>query len=278
MIIADYHMHSTHSEDGRATMEEQIEASIRAGLKYICFTEHMDHDWPIEDDNSMDEEGNVHKAFELDTDAYREHYLECRDKYSDRITIGFGVEYGFQEHLAAHNREYVNSYPFDFVIGSQHLCCGEDVYYPEFFEGMSEKEAYRKYFECTLENICLIDEYDVMGHIDYVVRYGPNRNRDYSYRDHAEVLDEILAQLIKRGKGIELNTGGFRKLGNEPNPSRDIIKRYRELGGEIITIGSDAHSPESVACDFDRAYMLLKETGYDHYCIFSNRKPEFFDL
>ena len=266
MILGDYHLHSTHSEDGEATMDEQIEAGIRAGLKYMCFTEHMDMDWPIDD------------GFLLDTDKYLEDYKRCRDKYADRIEVFFGVEYGFQSHLTGHNREYANAYPFDFIIGSQHLCFGQDVYYPEYFEGMSEKEAYRRYFECTLESVCLFDEYDVMGHIDYVVRYGPNRNRDYSYKDHAEVLDEILTQLIKRGKGIEINTAGLRKLGNDFNPSREILKRYRELGGEILTVGSDAHRPCDVAGDFDRAGAVLKELGYTHYCIFKGRKPEFLDL
>lgn len=278
MIFADYHLHSAHSEDSDTPMEEQILAGIEAGLKYMCFTEHMDMDWPIEKDHSTGSDGKLHKAFELDTDSYLEHFLKCKEKYKEKIELLFGVEYGFQSHLAPHNMEYAGMYPFDFIIGSQHLCCGMDVYYPEFFEGMSEKEAYRKYFESILESVCLFDEYDIMGHIDYVVRYGPNKNRNYSYMDHAEVIDEILRQLIKRGKGIELNTGGFRKLGNEPNPSREILKRYRELGGEIITIGSDAHSPASVAYDFDRAESVLKELGYTHYCIFKGRRPEFLDL
>ncbi|MCR4807495.1 MAG: histidinol-phosphatase HisJ family protein [Lachnospiraceae bacterium] len=271
MILGDFHLHSSHSEDSETPMEEQIEAGIKAGLKYMCFTEHMDPDWPIR-------EGEKPEAFLLDTDSYLKHYRECRDKYADRIDLRFGVEYGFQSHLADHNREYVDAYPFDFVIGSQHLCFGMDVYYPEYFEGMTEKEAYRKYFESTLESVCLFDGYDILGHIDYVVRYGPNKNRDYSYRDHAEVIDEILMQLIKRGKGIELNTGGFRKLGNEPNPCTDILKRYRDLGGEIITVGSDAHRPASVAYDFARAQALLKDLGYSHYCIFKDRSPQFLDL
>ena len=281
MIISDFHLHSSHSEDSEAPMEEQIEAGIKAGLKYMCFTEHMDKDWP-EDAVPPGTEHNKSavelNAFEVDTDAYYKHCLECREKYRDRVDIRFGVEYGFQPHLAEDNLKYVNAYPFDFVIGSQHLMDGLDVYYAESFADMTEKEAYRRYFECILESICIFDGYDIFGHIDYIVRYGPNKNKYYSYKDHDGVLDEILRQLIKRGKGIEINTAGYRKLGNEPNPSSEILKRYRELGGEIITVGSDAHSPGSVAYDFDRAEALLKELGYGYYCIFRDRKPEFIRL
>lgn len=270
MITADFHLHSSCSEDSDTPMEQQIEAGIGAGLKYLCFTEHMDKDFPGSSENK--------KLFEVDTDAYYSQYLACRDRYGDRIDIRFGIEYGCQDHLRQHNIDYVNQYPFDFVIASQHLVHGEDVYYPDYFEGMSEYEAYLKYFEATLESICLFEEYDVFGHIDYVVRYGPNKNREYRYKDYANVLDEILRQLIKRGKGIEINTAGFRKLENDANPSREILKRYRELGGEIITVGSDAHKSIDVAGDYDRAEALLKETGYEYYCIFKNRKPEFLRL
>lgn len=270
MILGDFHLHTAHSEDSETPMEQQIEAGIRAGLKYMCFTEHMDRDFPGSDGGK--------KLFEVDTDKYREHCMECREKYLDRMDVRFGIEYGCQSHLRQHNIDYVNQYPFDFVIASQHLVNGIDVYYPEYFEGMSEHEAYLKYFEATLESICVFDGFDVFGHIDYIVRYGPNRNRDYRYADYRDVLDEILKQLIMRDKGIELNTGGFRKLGDEANPGREILKRYREFGGEIITVGSDAHKPEDVAGDFDRAEALLKETGYEHYCIFKDRKPVFLDL
>ncbi|MCR5603601.1 MAG: histidinol-phosphatase HisJ family protein [Lachnospiraceae bacterium] len=278
MITADFHMHSAHSEDSDSPMEQQIEAAVAAGLKCICFTEHMDKDWP-KDDGIKKGGAPADKAlFELDTETYYKHCMECRDKFRDRIDIRFGVEYGFQPHLTEHNRAYASKYPFDFIIGSQHLMNGADVYYPENFAELSDREAFRAYFENELESICLFDGYDVFGHPDYIVRYGTNKNKDYHYNDHADVIDEILRQLIKRGKGIEINTAGFRKLGNEPNPSTEILRRYRELGGEIITVGSDAHTPGSVAYDFDRAEKLLLELGYTYYCIFKDRKPEFISL
>jgi histidinol-phosphatase (PHP family) len=111
-----------------------------------------------------------------------------------------------------------------------------------------------------------------------VVRYGPTKNDKYTYAKHAEVFDNILLHLIQEGKGIEVNTGGFRSGLNQPNPCIDIIKRYNELGGEIITIGSDAHSPEEIAYNFDKACEILKSCGFRYYCVFQSRMPEYIRL
>ena len=133
-------------------------------------------------------------------------------------------------------------------------------------------------FESILENISAYDGFDVYGHIDYVVRYGPNKNREYSYGRYKDILDEILKKLISMGKGIELNTGGYHYGLGEPNPCTAVIRRYRELGGEIITIGADAHTPDKIACAFDKAASVLEACGFRYYTIFKDRKPEFISL
>ena len=135
-----------------------------------------------------------------------------------------------------------------------------------------------EYFESILENISAYDGFDVYGHIDYVVRYGPNKNREYSYGRYKDILDEILKKLISMGKGIELNTGGYHYGLGEPNPCTAVIRRYRELGGEIITIGADAHTPDKIACAFDKAASVLEACGFRYYTIFKDRKPEFISL
>ena len=135
-----------------------------------------------------------------------------------------------------------------------------------------------EYFESILENISAYDGFDVYGHIDYIVRYGPNKNREYSYGRYKDILDEILKKLISMGKGIELNTGGYHYGLGEPNPCTAVIRRYRELGGEIITIGADAHTPDKIACAFDKAASVLEACGFRYYTIFKDRKPEFISL
>ena len=102
--------------------------------------------------------------------------------------------------------------------------------------------------------------------------------RRYSYKQYADIIDEILKLLIEKGKGIEINTGGFKYGLGHPNPTEDIIARYRELGGEIITVGADAHKPEHVAFDFEKVSGILKEAGFSYYTVFKNRKPEFVKL
>ena len=112
----------------------------------------------------------------------------------------------------------------------------------------------------------------------YVVRYGPTKNQNYSYQKHADIIDRILRTILESGKGIELNTSGFRSGLGQPNPCVDILKRYKELGGEIITVGSDAHKPEHVGADFDKACTILKDCGFQYYTIFEKRAPEFIRL
>lgn len=271
MIKSDFHMHSSFSGDSDALMEDMVEAAINKQLDIICFTEHMDYDFPV---TKTDPPG----LFEVNTSDYMNRLLTVKDSYKDRINVCFGIELGLMPYLKERYRALTSSYPFDFVIGSSHLVNGRDPYYPAYYEGRSEHSAYLEYFESILENVNVYEDYDVYGHLDYVVRYGPNKNSDYSLAQYSDVIDEILRCLIDRGKGIEVNTAGFKYGLSHPNPTEDIIKRYVELGGEILTIGSDAHSPENVAYDFARGALLLKECNVRYYTVFTNRKPSFRPL
>lgn len=266
-MLWDTHMHCRFSGDSDAEPEDMILASISRGLDGICFTDHLDLDYPNEPD-----------AFLLDYPAYHNTIYALRDKYAGRFHINWGIEMGLQPHVASMNAQIAKSYPFDFVIGSSHVVHGIDPYYPRFYEGRREEDGYLEYFESILENIACYQDFDVYGHIDYVVRYGPNKNKNYSYKKFADVIDEILRQLVARGKGIEINTAGFKYGLGHPNPTEEIIKRYHELGGEIITIGADAHKPEHVAYDFAKVPDLLKASGFQYYTVFTNRKPQFFQL
>ena len=110
------------------------------------------------------------------------------------------------------------------------------------------------------------------------MRYGPNTNKFYSYEAYGDVLDAILKKLIEMGKGIEINTGGFKYGLGHPNPCEDILRHYRSFGGEIITIGSDAHEPKHVAFDFAKVPAILREAGFTHYTVFEKRQPRFVAL
>ncbi len=272
-ILADSHVHTTFSGDGKSTMEEQIEKAIELGLRTITFTDHQDADFIYQKD---DEEG----MFELNADAYLYDLLRCKAKYEDKIRVLFGVELGLQpqRETVKKNLIFAREHEYDFIIASSHLCHGMDPYFPEFFEGRSETEAHREYFESILENIKVFSNFDVYGHLDYVVRYGPEKDNEYSYEKHADILDEILRWLIENEKGIEINTGGPRRGLIDNNPCRRIVERYKELGGEIITVGSDAHEKGDLGYHFDEVAEMLKEIGYSYYAVYENRLPEFFRL
>lgn len=147
------------------------------------------------------------------------------------------------------------------MIGSSHVVNGIDPYYPAFYKGKTEHEAYTEYFESILDNLHSGADFDVYGHIDYVVRYGPDKNKYYSYERYADIIDAILKEIISQGKGIELNTAGFKYGLGHPNPTEDVLKRYHELGGEIITVGADAHKPEHVAYDLTRFQISSRMPG-----------------
>jgi len=264
---ADYHIHSYHSGDSNTPMEQMILEGIRLGLDTMCFTEHQDYDYP---DNGV--------SFLLNTAAYFEEFTLMQNKYKDQIELLFGVELGLQPHLKQQLQTYVKSYPFDFIIGSSHLVKGQDPYYPVFFEGRSEADCYMEYFSSIIENLQSFTDFSVYGHLDYIVRYGPNKNAHYSYEKYRCVIDNILSILIKKGIGLELNTAGFKYGLGHAHPHSEILKRYHQMGGEIITVGSDAHRPEHLAYDFSLVKEILKNCGFQYYAAFRNRKPQFIKL
>ncbi len=266
----DTHMHSSFSGDCTSSPESMIDAAVSKGLSGICFTDHMDYDYPKDPQSKT--------VFEFDPPQYKAAIARLQQQYKDRLPVLCGIELGLQPHLAPKHAELLNTFPFDFVIGSSHVVHGKDPYYASYYEGRSEEEAYREYFVSILENINAFKDFDVYGHIDYVVRYGPNKNAFYTYEKYADVIDAVLKKLISLGKGIEVNTAGFKYGLGHPNPCEDILKRYRALGGEIVTLGADAHQPEHVAYAFEKVAGLLKSCGFSYYTVFKKRRAEFLPV
>lgn len=248
-----------------------IERGIALGLTHMCFTEHMDMDYVY----VKEEETGL---FELDTDAYFHRLISLKEKYAGRIRILFGVELGVQPHICGQLDGYVKAYGFDFIIASSHTCHRKDPYYPCFYENRTQEQAYREYFVSILENLEEFSGFDVYGHLDYVVRYGPEKDRNYSYAQYQDILDRILLMLIDGGKGLEINTGGISYGLRELNPCTDVLRRYRELGCDIITVGSDAHTPERIADGFSRAAQILLSCGFRYYTVFEKRMPQYRKL
>lgn len=267
MIRADVHMHSTFSHDSEATPEQMVQGAVKKGLKMICFTDHFDKD---------DMEWGEESIF--DPEEYFKVMLPLQEKYKGKIDIRIGVELGLQPYLAEYYRDFVARYPFDFVIGSVHSIKSMDPAAGRLFDGRSDEEVYRLTFEEMLEDIRRFGDFDVLGHLDYVVRYGANREAKYSYAGYADIIDEILRELVQKGKGMELNMAGLKYGLPFPHPHPDVLKRFRELGGEIVTVGADGHCPEHIAYDFEKAADILKACGFKFYAEFSKRRPVFKQL
>lgn len=267
MIICDFHNHTVFSADSNASPEAMLEKAVSLGLSCLCMTDHMDLDFP---DPELDFTFSV-------PDYFRKHD-ELRKRFHGRITLLTGIELGLQAGLKDRLSALLSDWDFDFVIGSSHLVDRMDPYNPLFWNGRDEAAAILRYFETILENIAEFDDIDVYGHIDYIVRYAPSKAKNYSYRKYQEILDEILKTLISKNIGLELNTAGFKYGLGFPNPHTDILKRYRELGGEIITVGSDGHCPEHLAYAFEKVPELLESCGFSYYTVFEKRKPEFIKL
>lgn len=265
--LYDMHMHTHFSGDSKADSYEMAQTAYDLGLSGICFTDHLDIDYK-----------ETPGLFDLDISSYQKEIALVKEQFNDKLDIGWGIELGLQPYLAEKNQKVITENDFDFVIGSTHVINQVDLYFPPFFEGRPEDECYREYFEETLKNVQSNVDFDVYGHIDYVIRYGPNKNKFYSYEKFADIIDEILRSLISRGKGIELNMAGFKYGLGHAHPTIDTLKRYKALGGEIITIGSDGHAPEQIAWDFEKAPAILKEAGFEYFTLFKNRKPEFIKI
>lgn len=259
MIVSDFHTHSSFSTDSTEPLMEMAKAAAEKGLRTICLTEHLDYDYPGGE-------------FQLDTAAYREELMRVKEELSGKIEVLFGVELGLMDYLAPRLNEYAAAWDFDFIIGSSHLVDGKDPYYPEYFETLGIGNGILRYFESILANIRVFDNFDVYGHLDYVVRYSPEKS--YEPFDYREIIDEILKALISRGKGIEVNTAGIASGIGYPHPNAFILRRYKELGGKIVTIGSDAHDRTRVAADFDKAQAALEAAGFDGYTVFRQRRAE----
>ena len=236
MILQDYHIHTSFSPDCEMEPEVAVNAAITMGMTDICFTDHMDLGHATDGFNKVPDLEKMQRAVQ-----------KLREKYP-QIRIGHGLELGYMAESVEDSVQALSGHKFDYVILSVHCVDGVDCYYPEATKGRTKEVMYRRYLETVLESVKedrLLDFYDCVGHIGYISKCRHYEENSLTYEMFPELLDEILTTIIRNGKGIEVNTSGIDKVGHVlPHPS--IVKRYKELGGTILTTGSDAHTPERV--------------------------------
>ncbi|MDF1616250.1 histidinol-phosphatase HisJ family protein [Petrocella sp. FN5] len=264
MIRSDLHNHTYFSFDSQASMSDMIEAARKKGLSTMAFTDHHDIDFNYEGISG-----------ELDVLNYIKAIDEIRTGLTDDFNLLTGIEFGIEKHLHEPLRQLARRHAFDFIISSTHFAKGKDPYEPTYFDGLTRNEGYFSIFEDTLFNVQHFDDFDTLGHLDYVIRYWRrDDHKKYTYADFSDVLDAILTTLIRKDKALEVNTSGYVYKLDQPHPSYEVLKRYHQLGGELLTIGSDAHRPENVATSFDLVEKHLKDIGFKSYTQFQKRVPK----
>lgn len=259
----DFHLHSTVSPDGKGSPADMLRAAEAAGLREICFTDHLDYDPRA-----------TEQTFRFETQDYNDAYDGLT---SERVVIRRGMEFGMLADNAAQMEEDLRRRPFDFVIGSVHFVEGWDIYYPTFWEGKTMEQAERSYLEHILDCVNAHNGFDVLGHLTYITKAWSNpTHRPVEYAWYADLVDEIFRVLIRKGKGIEVNTSGMDICGRV-FPDEKYLRRFKELGGSIVTVGSDAHAPDRVGQYCAESCRMVREI-FGYVCTFKNRMPVFHKL
>ena len=261
-MLADYHVHTRFSDDSECPMEAMVRQAIRLGLDEIAFTEHVDY--------------GVKTDLNCNYPAYLKEIARQKEIYGSDITIRTGVEFGVQIHTIPQYERDAKVYPWDFVILSNHQVDDLEYWNNRFQPGKTQEEIHRGYYTATYEVMRQYKQYSVLGHLDMIKRYDPFG--EYPDEKNMELIDAILSRVIADGKGIEVNPSCFRYQLNDLTPSTAILKRYLELGGEILTIGSDAHDAAHLADHFAAAAQRLKDIGFREFCTFEKMPPVFHRL
>lgn len=257
--IYDLHTHSSFSVDSQSSIQAMCQRALELGLRAIAITDHVDN-------NPADAGFGFFRP-----DDYLAEIDRCRNLYGDRLEILSGVEVAEIHRFRIEAEKLLRTYQFDLVIGSLHWI-GDVMIYDDspYFTTRTIDQACEDYF-IELKAMCLCGGFDVLGHMDFVKRHLPDPN--YDIRRYESLVRPVLKILIQKGIALEINTSALFKPVNETAPGRTVVKWYREMGGELLTIGSDAHAPSRLAAGWDLALDIAKNAGLANLTLFRKRAP-----
>ncbi len=264
----DYHLHTEFSDDSTYPIEQLVQDAIDMGLEEICITDHVDYGIKYDRDDPDRPEDAV---LNVDYPRYFEQLETLKNKYKEQITIRKGLEFGIQTHTIGQFEKLYETWPLDFVLLSIHQVDNKEFWNQDYQKEKSQEEYNTGYYNELLALVRTFKHYSVLAHMDMIVRYDPNGT--YPFEKVKPIIEKILRQVIADGKGIEVNTSSFQYRRNDLTPSRDILRLYKELGGTIITIGSDAHQHNYVANQIEAVKQELKEMGFEHFYTFDRMQP-----
>ncbi len=260
----DFHMHSTVSYDGFGAPLAMAQAAKAKGMKEICFTDHLDYmTVPL------------YGEMKFRVEDYNREYDDLK---VDGLTVRNGVEIGMTPWNMDEVKADLQQRHYDFVLGSVHFFDDRDPYLDEtVWKEHSQEWVERRYFEELLDCVQRHDDFDALGHLTYIAKVGANPNpRKIPAKEYQEIVDEVLKILVAKGKGMEVNTSGMVKFGDYL-PGEEYLRRFRELGGEIVTVGSDAHNTDRVGEHTFAVCDMLKDI-FGYVCTFRDRSPIFHKL
>lgn len=263
----DYHTHHYRCGHARGHMAEYIEAAIARGIDEVGLSDHgpIYHLGP-----------NPHAAprtamSQHELPNYINEMIELRDRYAGRITVKLGVESDAVAGWGDHFRDLWRRYPLDYVIGSIHWLGDWSIFAPRLPKGRSVEALYEEYLYATQE-AARSGAYDIIGHLDCLKTSGHLPDRSM-----IPLLDDTVRVLAETGVAVELNTSGWRKPICECYPRVELLERCHHWGVPI-TLGSDAHEPQHVGCQFDEAVALLREIGFREIATFTSRQRRMMPL
>lgn len=263
MYLADYHMHTKYSFDGFEQIDDICNKAIERGMKEIALTDHMDI--------------YMNKPYShiLDCDNLYKDIDRAKEKFEGRLIIRKGAELGQPQVNSSEGKKFLEEHKLDFVIGSIHNM-KDDIDVGDYdFSKVDCNEVYNEYLKWLMQ-LAIDYDFDVLGHLTYPLRYMYQKEKKkVDLRQFEERFRILFMTIIERGKGIEVNTSGLFQAINETMPPLSLIKLYKECGGEIITVGSDAHKLEHVSLTIRQGQDVLKEAGFKYITTFENRKPIF---
>lgn len=257
-MIYDYHVHTNHSFDSQAVMNEVCAEAVRCGIQEICFTEHY----------------AVNPVLPTYGHLNFEHYIHeienARERYAGQLKIKIGIELCEPHHMQTQYQAVLANQPLDFILGSVH---NMDEHKLRLFLAQEGINHYDLYFKEVLKMVECAD-IDVMAHLDLLKRYAVGTVGNYKLEDHQEVIEAILQTAIARNIGIEINTSGWRSGVDQSFPSSEVLQLYRQLGGELLTLGSDSHFVEHTGAGIADAIALAKQCGFQSIYTYHQRQPQ----
>lgn len=283
-MLADYHIHTEFSDDSEYPLEEVVKDSIALKLDEICFTDHVDYgikkDWDAPEEIKYRRGGKGEPEWialaNVDYDRYIAKIQSMQAAYGNVITLRTGLEFGMQTQTIPQYEALFARYPFDFIILSVHQIENREFWTQEFQKDKTQQEYNERYYEEILALVKQYHNYSVLGHLDLICRY--DRAGCYPFEKLKPLITEILRTVIADGKGIEVNTSCYRYGLSDLTPSLALLKLYRELGGRILTFGSDSHKKEHLGAHLEDARKCLREIGYTQFCTYERMKPVFHPL